>query len=91
MLCLAPRVAGVGCRPVFHSQAKAGCPQLGWVVVGQASYRNRKTGLQRCPYPVDYRSGHATTLTEYALVDSLQRWQTALHEWLGLWVYGVTR
>ena len=47
-----------------------------------------------CPithYPVDYRTGHGTPLTAYALVESLGRWQTALHEWLGLAVYGVTR
>jgi len=40
---------------------------------------------------VDFRTGHTTPLTEYALADSLQRWQTALHEWLGLWVYQATR
>jgi hypothetical protein len=32
-----------------------------------------------------------TPLTEYSLAQSLMRWQTALHEWLGLWVYRVTR
>jgi hypothetical protein len=25
------------------------------------------------------------------LAHSLLRWQIALHEWLGWWVYGVTR
>jgi hypothetical protein len=35
--------------------------------------------------------GDATALTEYSLASSLKLWQTALHEWLGLWVYGVTR
>lgn len=42
-------------------------------------------------YPVDYRTGASTTLTEYSLANSLVRWQTALHEWLGLFVYSVTR
>ena len=32
-----------------------------------------------------------TGVTESELAHSLLRWQTALHEWLGLWVYGVTR
>ncbi|WP_045476415.1 YdcF family protein [Serpentinimonas barnesii] len=43
------------------------------------------------PYPVDFRTGTSTPLTEYSLAHSLLRWQTALHEWLGLWVYGITR
>jgi uncharacterized SAM-binding protein YcdF (DUF218 family) len=42
-------------------------------------------------YPVDFRTGDSTSLTEYALAQSLLRWQTALHEWLGLVVYRVTR
>ena len=40
---------------------------------------------------MDYRTGQGTPLTAHALVESLERWQTALHEWLGLAVYGVTR
>ena len=32
-----------------------------------------------------------TGVTESELAHSLLRWQTALHEWLGLWVYGATR
>ena len=50
-----------------------------------------KTGCKLTPYPVDFKTGESTPLTEYALAHSLLRWQTALHEWLGLWVYGVTR
>jgi uncharacterized SAM-binding protein YcdF (DUF218 family) len=48
-------------------------------------------GCKVTPYPVDFRTGERTPFTKYAMVQSLQRWQTALHEWLGLWVYGVTR
>jgi hypothetical protein len=40
---------------------------------------------------VDFRTGDSTPLTEYSLANSLSRWQTALHEWLGLLVYGMTR
>lgn len=43
------------------------------------------------PYPVDFRTGHTTSLNEYSLAHSLVRWQVALHEWLGLFVYGLTR
>ena len=50
-----------------------------------------KISCKLTPYPVDFRTGDATPLTEYALAHSLLRWQTALHEWLGLWVYGLTR
>jgi hypothetical protein len=35
--------------------------------------------------------GEAAPLTEYSMAQSLLRWQTALHEWLGLAVYGWTR
>ena len=43
------------------------------------------------PYPVDFRTGESTPLTEYSLAHSLLRWQTALHEWLGVLAYGLTR
>ncbi len=46
---------------------------------------------QVTPYPEDFRTGDATLWTEYSLARSLLLWQTALHEWLGLGVYGVTR
>ncbi len=48
-------------------------------------------GCQVTPYPVDFRTGDATLWTEYSLARSLLLWQTALHEWLGLGVYRVTR
>ena len=48
-----------------------------------------KIGCTVTAYPVDFRTGDTTLLTEYSLANSLLRWQTALHEWLGLWVYGT--
>ena len=48
-------------------------------------------GCKVTPYPVDFRTGTDTLWTEYALARSLVLWQTALHEWLGWAVYGVTR
>lgn len=71
--------------------------QQPWLLVTSAWHMPRSMaefqalGCNVTPYPVDFRTGHTTPLTEYALVGSLQRWQTALHEWLGLWMYGVTR
>lgn len=43
------------------------------------------------PYPVDFRTADTTPITEYSLVHSLVRWQAALPEWLGRFVYGLTR
>jgi uncharacterized SAM-binding protein YcdF (DUF218 family) len=78
-----------------------GACQRPWLLVTSAWHMPRSMaefepefaniGCQVTPYPVDFRTGHATPLTEYALVRSLLRWQTALHEWLGLWVYALTR
>ena len=68
-----------------------------WLLVTSAWHMPRSVpefeavGCQVTPYPVDFRTGDATPWTEYSLARSLLLWQTALHEWLGLWVYGVTR
>ena len=48
-------------------------------------------GCRVTPYPVDFRTGASTDWSEYALARSLMLWQTALHEWLGLAVYALTR
>jgi uncharacterized SAM-binding protein YcdF (DUF218 family) len=55
----------------------------------EAAFAN--SGCKLTPYPVDFRTGNSTPLTEYSMAYSLLRWQMALHEWLGLAVYGVTR
>lgn len=71
--------------------------QLPWLLVTSASHMPRSmaefeaVGCKVTAYPVDFRTGDSTPLTEYSLAQSLLRWQTALHEWLGLLVYGVTR
>ena len=68
-----------------------------WLLVTSAWHMPRSVpefeavGCQVTPYPVDFRTGAATAWSEYSLARSLLLWQTALHEWLGLWVYGVTR
>jgi uncharacterized SAM-binding protein YcdF (DUF218 family) len=71
--------------------------QQPWLLVTSAWHMPRSVpefeavGCQVTPYPVDFRTGETTAWTEYSLARSLLLWQTALHEWLGLWVYGVTR
>lgn len=68
-----------------------------WLLVTSAWHMSRAmsefeaVGCKVTPYPVDFRTGDATPWTEYALAHSLLRWQTALHEWLGLAMYGLTR
>lgn len=68
-----------------------------WLLVTSAWHMPRSmaefeaVGCKVTPYPVDFRTGDATPLTEYSLAQSLLRWQTALHEWLGLPVYRLTR
>jgi uncharacterized SAM-binding protein YcdF (DUF218 family) len=68
-----------------------------WLLVTSAWHMPRSmaefeaVGCQVTPYPVDYRTGDDTSLNEYSLAYSLVRWQVALHEWLGLLVYGLTR
>ena len=68
-----------------------------WLLVTSAWHMPRSmaefeaVGCKVTPYPVDFSTGYSTSLTEYSLAQSLLRWQTALHEWLGLLVYGMTR
>lgn len=68
-----------------------------WLLVTSAWHMPRSmaefeaVGCNVTPYPVDFRTGDSTPLTEYSLAHSLLNWQTALHEWLGLMVYGLTR
>lgn len=68
-----------------------------WLLVTSAWHMPRSVaefkaqGCNVTPYPVDFRTGSSTPLTEYSLAHSLLRWQTALHEWLGLLVYKMTR
>lgn len=68
-----------------------------WLLVTSAWHMPRSmaefeaVGCDVTAYPVDFRTGASTSLTEYSLAQSLLRWQTALHEWLGLVVYKMTR
>ena len=68
-----------------------------WLLVTSASHMPRSvaefrsSGCNITPYPVDFRTGEFTPFTEYELAESLHRWQTALHEWLGIIAYSLTR
>jgi len=66
-----------------------------WLLVTSAWHMPRamaefeSVGCHVTAYPVDFRTGGTTSLTEYSLAHSLVSWQTALHEWLGLLFYGL--
>lgn len=68
-----------------------------WLLVTSAWHMPRamaefeSVGCNVTAYSVDFRTGASTSLTEYSLAHSLLRWQTALHEWLGLLVYSLTK
>lgn len=68
-----------------------------WLLVTSAWHMPRSiaefeaVGCKVTPYPVDFRTGASTSWAQYSLAHSLVRWQTALHEWLGLLVYAMTR
>lgn len=68
-----------------------------WLLVSSAWHMPRAmnefaaVGCNVTAYPVDFRTGVTTPWTEYALAQSLLLWQTAVHEWLGLLVYSLTR
>jgi uncharacterized SAM-binding protein YcdF (DUF218 family) len=64
-----------------------------WLLVTSAWHMPRafatfeKTGWNVTPWPVDYRAGLRTPWTQYSLAQGVSRWQTALHEYLGLLAY----
>ena len=68
-----------------------------WLLVTSAWHMPRSVaefqavGCNVTAYPVDFRTGEETSWTEYSMAGSLMDWQTALHEYLGMFVYGVTR
>lgn len=68
-----------------------------WLLVTSASHMVRSVeefeavGCNVTAYPVDFRTSDRWDWTDYSLVGSLDKWQTALHEWLGIVVYRFTR
>ena len=68
-----------------------------WLLVTSAWHMPRSMfefeslGCNVTAYPVDFRTGEATSLTEYSMARSLLLWQMALHEWLGLLTFVLSR
>lgn len=68
-----------------------------WLLVTSAWHMPRSmsefqaVGCNVTAYPVDFRTGIETSWMDYSMAGSLMVWQTALHEYLGMVVYGVTR
>lgn len=68
-----------------------------WLLVTSAWHMPRSVaeyeavGCKVTPYPVDFRTGTTSPLTEYSFARSLLRWQVALHEWLGLLAFKLFR
>jgi uncharacterized SAM-binding protein YcdF (DUF218 family) len=68
-----------------------------WLLVTSASHMPRSmaefeaTGCNVTAYPVDFHTSEESSWTEYSMVGSLAAWQKALHEYLGMFVYGLTR
>ena len=68
-----------------------------WLLVTSAWHMPRSmaefeaTGCNVTAYPVDFHTGDESSWTDYSMVGSLAAWQKALHELLGMFVYGLTR
>jgi len=68
-----------------------------WLLVTSASHMPRSmaefeaTGCNVTAYPVDFHTSEESSWTEYSMVVSLEAWQKALHELLGIFVYRLTR
>ena len=68
-----------------------------WLLVTSAWHMVRSmeefeaVGCNVTAYPVDLRTSDRWPWTDYSLAGSLVKWQTALHEWLGIFVYRLAR
>jgi uncharacterized SAM-binding protein YcdF (DUF218 family) len=50
----------------------------------------RKAGWNVVAWPVDYATGHSVNYLDFSVLGGASRWQTVLHELLGLALYRVT-
>lgn len=72
------------------------CKQF-WLLITLAWHMPRSmeefeaVGCNMTAYPVDSRTSDRWSWTDYSLAGRLVKWQTALHEWLGIFVYRLTR
>lgn len=64
-----------------------------WLLITSAFHMPRsvtqfnRLGCDLTPYPVDFRAHSQVGWSDYSLASSLLKWQTVLHEFLGLVVY----
>jgi uncharacterized SAM-binding protein YcdF (DUF218 family) len=67
--------------------------QKSWLLVTSARHMPRAfasfaaAGWNVTPYPVDYLTKTRTAWTEYSIADGIVRWESVLHEYLGLLAY----
>ncbi len=68
-----------------------------WLLVTSASHMPRSmaefevVGCNVTPYPVDFATAETSSWMDYSMVGSLTKWQTAIHEYLGMIAYSMTR
>ena len=68
-----------------------------WLLVTSAWHMPRSmaefeaVGCNVTAYPVDFHTAEESSWTDYSMAGSLGAWQKALHELLGMLVYGLTR
>jgi uncharacterized SAM-binding protein YcdF (DUF218 family) len=68
-----------------------------WLLVTSASHMPRSmaefeiVGCNVTPYPVDFATAETSSWMDYSMVGSLTKWQTAMHEYLGMIAYSMTR
>ena len=68
-------------------------PRKRWLLLTSANHMPRsmgvflKAGWNVTPYPVDYRTTVEPSWLDYSLHDGARRWELALHEWFGYYVY----
>lgn len=74
----------------------SGC-KAPWLLMTSAFHMPRAmaefeaAGCHVTPYPVDYLTGASRPWTDFSIIESLGLWQTALHEYVGMAVYQLTR
>jgi len=81
---------------VFSARLPGVDPHQPWLLLTSAWHMPRalatfaRAGWNVTPWPADYRSGRHTPWWRYSWARALSKWQTALHELAGLWLYRLT-
>jgi uncharacterized SAM-binding protein YcdF (DUF218 family) len=81
---------------VFTAQLDGMDPQKPWILMTSASHMPRalavfrKQGWNVTPYSVDFRAGLTTPWTLYDYAGSQVKWESGLHEYLGILGYRIS-